>query len=739
MSHVQDYVRDYVQGLSGINAPYNFVPLNEQVYTVSPEHAQVVSHDLPFRDAISGTLDLEIEMVSPVCAGNDQEAGSKENHLPSKVSPLRLPSGEYAIAGSSLRGMIRSVVEIAAFGRMQRFDDRHLSFRDLAGPVKDQYSKRMGANKSGGFQSLSKPGWLEFRGISEGWFLVRCDVARVSHELLHNLSSGQWRSFERRSTARDKYRDWRKLDLSLQQHFEHTDYTKDDKSGSWGYRCATLSEGSKTGTLVFTGQPGQYSLDDEASKNKKKKAEFIFFNEQSCDAVLVSDSVVQAFKAVHDDSDEWAYLKSPEYQRLIASKSFRVPVFYIEDDSGEPEALGLAMMFRLPYKNTIGDAVHGTVPDHAADHHDDLANQMFGFLSDAPNGSLKSRISIGTAVCDNRDLKLQQAKVILGNPNPGFYPAYLEQPVEKNPERSGGLSASAYNTYESDRPRIRGWKRYPARPDIQPRCLEDSEHMNSVLQLFPAGTVFRSRVRLHNLRPEEAGALIWALDLGGNDALVHSLGMGKPYGYGQIRCRIRRSSLRSVDGSAPDPKLLRGHFEETMESWAANKRMSMPDGWANSDRMRMLRALCNPAAADEWQQTTGAKLAYLTAEIPWLKGNDMPKAHQVVKNQKLVLPAYAKAGIALSGDMQDNPAADEWLKENIQALKTASKEPNEETIWRGKGLAERCQEIADAELQIDVAQRIVAYWKRKDWYEHPQGKSMKKAHAIYLQLLSGGQ
>lgn len=730
-------VEDYVRGLRGIHAPYNFVPLNEQVYSVSAEHARAVSHDLPFRDGVSGTLDLEIETVTPLCAGNAQEPGNKDTHLPSKVSPLRLSSGHYAIAGSSLRGMIRSVMEIAAFGRMQRFDDRHLSLRDLAGPVKDQYRKRMVATEAGGFKSLSKPGWLEFRGQSEGWFLVPCDVARVSHELLHKVSSSQWRSFERRSTARDKYRDWQSAGLPLQQQFDHADYVKDEKSGSWGFRCSTLAEGARTGILVFTGQPGQYRLNDEASKKKKKKAEFMFFNEKKDEAVKVSDAVIQAFKAVHDASEDWGFLKSPKYQDLVPYSSFRVPVFYIEDQAGEPEAIGIAMMFRLPYKNTIGDAVHGALPEHAADRNDDLANQVFGFLSDEPGGSLKSRVSIGTAVCESGEMQLQESTVILGNPNPGFYPAYLEQPAEHNPERAGRLSAAAYSTYESDRPRIRGWKRYPARPEVGPRCLEDpkSQHMNTVLRLFPAGTVFRSRVRLHNLRPEEAGALIWALELGGDAALVHSLGMGKPYGYGQLRCRIRDASLRAVDGSSPEPGELRKSFEETMESWAASKRTTMPDGWANSDRMRAFRALCNPGVADDWEQTTGARLAYLTTDSPWLKGNDMPKSHQTVKNHKLVLPIYSRAGMALSGDMDANPEADKWLKTAIEEIKAETREPNEDTVWRGKSLATRCQAIPDADLKIAVAQRIVAYWTPRGWYEDPQGKSMKRAHAIYLELL----
>lgn len=69
--------------LTQINAPYNFVPLSDTV--VTPEWAHQVSHDLPFKDGISGELELTIEALSPIMVGGEQKQGTERE---SRASPL---------------------------------------------------------------------------------------------------------------------------------------------------------------------------------------------------------------------------------------------------------------------------------------------------------------------------------------------------------------------------------------------------------------------------------------------------------------------------------------------------------------------------------------------------------------------------------------------------------------------------------------------------------------------------
>lgn len=98
-----------------------------------------------------------------------------------------------------------------------------------------------------------------------------------------------------------------------------------------------------------------------------------------------------------------------------------------------------------------------------------------------------------------------------------------------------------------DNAEIRGWKRYPVRPYTGIPPLSQAERNNTNIQVIlyplPAGTIFKGKIRFHNLMPEELGAIIWALGWGGNENLRHSLGMGKPFGLGQVRIHIDENDI----------------------------------------------------------------------------------------------------------------------------------------------------------------------------------------------------
>ena len=105
-------------------APYNFVPLSDFVFC--PDWADKVSHDLPLEDGVCGSIDFEIETKTPLLVGGDRHESTKTK--PELVKMFVTPDGQtsYAIPGSSLRGMIRNVLEIASFGKMNRVnEERH--------------------------------------------------------------------------------------------------------------------------------------------------------------------------------------------------------------------------------------------------------------------------------------------------------------------------------------------------------------------------------------------------------------------------------------------------------------------------------------------------------------------------------------------------------------------------------------------------------------------------------------
>ena len=105
-----------------ITAPYNFVPLNEKVFY--PEWNDKVSHDIPFEDGESGVIDITITAESPIFIRNhsdDREKPSEEfcHFINSQKAK------EYYIPGSSIKGMVRNVLEIMSFSKIKIDEDKY--------------------------------------------------------------------------------------------------------------------------------------------------------------------------------------------------------------------------------------------------------------------------------------------------------------------------------------------------------------------------------------------------------------------------------------------------------------------------------------------------------------------------------------------------------------------------------------------------------------------------------------
>lgn len=105
-----------------VTAPYNFVPLSEHVCLakeLDPALDGIPSQDHPIEGGLSGRIDLTLTAHAPILVSWSEGGGN----------PKRFGSidGVPHIPGSSLRGMVRNVLEIASFGRMGFVDDARTS------------------------------------------------------------------------------------------------------------------------------------------------------------------------------------------------------------------------------------------------------------------------------------------------------------------------------------------------------------------------------------------------------------------------------------------------------------------------------------------------------------------------------------------------------------------------------------------------------------------------------------
>ncbi len=165
---------------------YNFVPLNEYVYI--PHWWDKVSHDIPFEDGEDGIIDVTIKTHSPLFIRDGVNSKYSAHVVKEDGSEL------YYIPGSSIKGMLRSVLEIMSFGEMDKFDDDYFGYRTFNSGIGqyENYQKLMNEVKGG---------WLRFdKGC---YYLKPCDgeIEKISHTEIRKIKS----SFEPVGDAEKKF------------------------------------------------------------------------------------------------------------------------------------------------------------------------------------------------------------------------------------------------------------------------------------------------------------------------------------------------------------------------------------------------------------------------------------------------------------------------------------------------------------------------------------------------------
>ena len=497
-----------------VSAPYRFVPLSSLI--VFPHWADQVSHDRPFSDGISGELNIQIHNTAALCVGGQQDK-SLDDQV-NQVHFYRTPDNTLAIPGSSLKGMLRNVVEIASFSRFKQVEDQKLGVRDIS-EANNFYANKM-RNPSAG--------WLNFR--NDKWTITPCSFMRVHQEQIIKHFNIPYEVWIEKNTTQLRY----ETDIKLcpEINFEEQSETHNNK-----VLANLLRHDGKKGHLVLTGQPGK-----GFKENGAKKHEFIFYDHQKEKEEPVDSDAMSDFMQTHESTKEWQFLFSQ-----ITKLSLGIPVFW-HKENGKVRSLGLTMMYKLAYKNSLHDAIKHTSPKHLNTQLPDMADLIFGYISDAEShssvpDSLKGRVNILTAHLEGEEPELKWSKnTVLSTPKPKYYPLYVQQ-MHTKPN-----SKPVFNQLMQNTVKLSGWKRYPVKPvNIQNPPDKRKSDVQVRLEQLTEGQQFNGKIVFHNLRPIELGALVWALTFGGRDKLRHSLGMGKPYGLGQLRIAVTQARLRRND------------------------------------------------------------------------------------------------------------------------------------------------------------------------------------------------
>lgn len=501
-----------------IPSPYNFVPMAKNVHF--PEW-QAISHDKPEHDGLSGTIEYTLKNHSPLLVG-DKRTNDEKGEF---VDFFETPGNQYAIPGTSIKGMIRNWLEIATHSRLNIMNDNWLSFRDLSNPeYRDLLTTKEGERQ---YKANSQAGWIKY--IDGKWQLFSAQNWRVENALVKQVFGNK--VIENRD--RDSASIYKKLKGIQPVDFKGSEakYHSHSEGNQLYYaKAESLTKNGQNGYLVVTGQV-----------SSKKHMNFIFSNPASEALTYENDEVTRAFLDINQEKSDFIYLRKLNHQHGI-------PVFYIQQ-AEKVTQIGMAQMFRFPYKHSVGELRYD---DHIDKEEKclDFSQLLFGAVDEDINDdvSRKGRVSFSLAKCTDNSVKPITLKpMVLGAPRNSFYPAYIDQTDAKK--------AGKYNTYNQKESKLAGFKRYSVHKTMVtnfPPVPNNNFKVAVQLRPLPDQQEFKGKVRFHNLKPQELGALIFALQLGNRENTYHQLGMAKPYGLGKVKFETVDIKLSDSSGETVD-------------------------------------------------------------------------------------------------------------------------------------------------------------------------------------------
>ena len=509
-----------------ITSPYNFVPLNQQVFY--PDWAEQASQDLPFKDGLDVSLDIKLTNVSPLFTRNGSKDGKKQfsSHIIGEDGKR-----QYFIPATTIKGMLREIVEIMTFGKMQEgkdYQNRYFGYRDVArqagNELNEEYMRKV---------SMGKPGWLYKEG--ENYYFAPCsgELEKIAKDELKQL----YPSYQSDPSI------W-KSNISVGKNGIYPSYPEIEKNDNY-YR------------IVCTGKFG------------KKQHELLFPSAED-EPILIQKETIEAFTTMYDATPGFSDAKDGESCFLSALENGeKIPVFHLRLEEGK-ETLGFSRMFKLPFKYNVKQQVE--VLQKADINRPDFAETLFGYTG--KETSLKGRVQISHAFMEGEvvDSELIEKKGILGSPKASYYPIYLKQ------------HHSPYKTYDENEG-IAGRKLYRihTKDTTTPLPLnENNPNVESSFKTIPQGQAFNFRITMHNVKEVELGAVLAALTFNHTTGVYFNIGMAKSFGFG--KCKIEENDLK-LNGTTEKIDHYLQVFEKQMSAFTYEYSQQL---WAQTESITQL-------------------------------------------------------------------------------------------------------------------------------------------------------
>jgi len=589
-SHQKSYKDKQTQNRKPAKAPYNFIQLHEKVV----EAQNIPEFDKYHKDRYSGYIELSITTKTPIYIRRDK--GKEECDF------FSIKNGSPIIPGSSLRGMVRTLVEIASFGKFSFVDSKRRLYYRAVGDTSslgERYREYL-TDKDDKYKFFA--GVLLKKGnkyeIHPSKFINGTQVYRIdSQNMPDDLKDEKPYSFK-------------EVYFKPEKIVENTHYRgKNDSNERRPYQLkyAKLKSISlkkdenhpNKGYIIVSGLFGNkkhmHWVINEEDTNK--------INEEDTNKAKIPKNVIEEYKSDVNREEKFDLLK-------IADSGKSVPCFYITDNQNNVLAFGHTRFFRLPYELTIGDHI----PEELrSEDKTDFAEAIFGKES-----KWASRVFFEDAFLETRNEEEQNnvfmnktSPKILASPKPTAFQLYLEQqPKEENTDLKD------LKHWDDKDACIRGHKLYWHRdtPDDptdkyswdEGEAKKDTQH--TVIKPIKRNIKFKSRIRFENLTKEELGALLFVLELPQNH--YHKIGMGKPLGLGSIEIKPK---VFIVDRE----KRYKSLFKDDVWNLAEEDKTSEINEFKKAFETYILRNISNDDKSNATSLWETPRLKQLKAMLSW--------------------------------------------------------------------------------------------------------------------------
>jgi CRISPR-associated protein (TIGR03986 family) len=583
-------------------APYNFVELPNKVVPAQVEcNGKLRDNDRYYSDRHTGKIICTLKTESPLyirCGLTPVDFATFNDTPNEELTPeQRKKKAEFflhpsnlkpVLPGSSLRGMLRTLVEIISFGKIDRVSDQQkFFFRAVAAenddPLRNKYKDHIG-----NMAKNVKAGYLEFDKKQNKWFVQ--PTQKIDDKLFFEVKEEDIKDdlpsliFMKKANYIPQY---------IQISFEVTETSINVSENLNKYS-------SHKGWLVTSGNMLENLLEKTTEQEREKllqkkegrKYHYIVGEaDRSATRLEISPDAIRNYRDAltnFQKGKEKPFQNNPKnrFDEKMGVLQEGLPIFYCEPQNGQSivTLFGQSPNFRIPYSpNNDGQAASAVnfIPKEVGESEKiDLADAIFGFVrgkkdktervatengKDKREQSRAGRIFVSDAQYKpDEDAKFQTDEdgiwltddtitpKILASPKPTTFQHYLVQPEDTQAVKS---KLKHYGNPITETV-IRGHKLYWHKRNVSQNSITANETEAEIekkrsqyteIKPIKAGVSFEFKINFENLSDVELGGLLWILTLAGDDTdklkMINldskekyrlSLGMGKPLGMGAV-------------------------------------------------------------------------------------------------------------------------------------------------------------------------------------------------------------